>query len=140
MADKACCASVSLDGLPGPALQLVDQFVGRAWPRGRTPLLRTSRALRDSVLARSKSIRLKLQNEKADDIAAHRQLLRRACAAASPGLRLSLTAAHTSISTGRQLLHSLLEPVKDEGLPKVHVLMLSVSCQAVMGQRVPHLL
>jgi hypothetical protein len=128
MVDKACCAAVSLDSLPGPALQLLDQFVGKAWPHRRTPLLRTCRTLRDTVLAGSKSIRLTLRNDTPADMAAHRQLLGRACAAVPPGLRLSLIATQPSTSTSRQLaLHSLLEPLKDEGLPNVHVLMLHVS-------------
>jgi hypothetical protein len=123
MVDEACSASVGLDGLPGPALQLVDQTLGRA----RNHLLRTCRALRDTVLAGSRSIRLELQNETPADMAAHRQLLRRACASAAPGLRLSLTAASSSASVGRQLLCSLLEPVQEEGFPNVHALVLEVS-------------
>jgi hypothetical protein len=67
MADKACRASVSLDSLPGPALQLVDQFVGRGG-RGETPLLRTCRALRDTVLAGSKCVSLTLRNDKPADL------------------------------------------------------------------------
>jgi hypothetical protein len=126
MAGEACCDSISLDGLPGPALQLVDQFVGRDWPLGRTPLLRTSRVLRDTVLAGSKSIRLALQNETPANMAAHRRLLRRACAAASPGLTLAVAATHSRSSTGGHLLHSLLEPLKEEGLPSVHALVLQV--------------
>jgi hypothetical protein len=124
MADKACCASVSLDSLPGPALQLLNQFVGRDLC-GRTPLLRTSRALRYTVLAGSKSIKLNLRHGTPADVAAHRQLLRRSCAAAPPGLALAITApwVHTP---DRHVLCDLLEPVKDEGLPNVHVLALQV--------------
>jgi hypothetical protein len=129
MADKVYSASCSLNSLPGPALQLVDQFVGRAWP-GKTPLLRTSRALRDTVLAGSKSIKLHLKNETPADMAAHRQLLRRACAAASQGLSLAVAGTQTSTAAGSNLLHSLLEPLKVEGLPNVHTLVLQVSWSA----------
>jgi hypothetical protein len=128
MADEACSASVGLDGLPGPALQLVDQFVGRSYPQAkRTSLLRTCRTLRDTVLAGSKSIGLQLFNETPSDMAAHYQLLRRACAAAAPGLKVSLAAAQSGASVDRQLLHSLLEPVPEVGFPNVHALVLEVS-------------
>jgi hypothetical protein len=126
MAEEACCAVVSLDSLPGPALQLVDQFVGRGWS-GTTPLLRTCRALRDTVFAGSKSISLTLRNYKRADMAAHRRLLRRACATASPGLNLKIRAPEAHPSSGKHLLCSLLKPVKDEGFPNVHGLMLQVS-------------
>jgi hypothetical protein len=60
-------------------------------------------------------------------MAAHRQLLRRACAAASPGLILALTTTESSMSVDRHLLHSLLQPLKNDGLPNVHALVLQVS-------------
>jgi hypothetical protein len=125
MAHRACCASLSLESLPGPALQLIDQFVSKTWRgRGRIFLLRTCRTLRDIVLAGSKSIMLKLQAGAPADMAA--RLLRRACAAAAPGLRLSLKPTQPSSSTGNHLLYNLLEPLKDESLPSVHVLVLQV--------------
>jgi hypothetical protein len=132
MAGKQC-PEVTLDSLPGPALELVVKRVGPC--RVKKLLLRTSRALRDTVLAVTTGAQLCLdKNQRPADMAANQALLRRLCKLASPGLQLELKAtggSFTLASNRRQshshLLEQLLKPFKTDGLPTVQELTLHVS-------------
>jgi hypothetical protein len=138
MAGKQC-PGVTLDSLPGPALELVVKHVVTTNWTGELTLLRTSRLLRDTVLAVSTEALLCLdKDQKPADIAANQGLLRRLCKLASPGLQLELKATGGSFTlasnrrkSNSHLLEQLLKPFKTEGLPTVQKLTLRVSCPAI---------
>jgi hypothetical protein len=114
MADKQR-PGVTLDSLPGPALELVVK--GAPFCRVQKLLLQTSRLLRDTVLAVTTEAQLCLDgDQKPADIAANQGLLRRLCKLASPGLQLELRAGEGgSKTTKTNLLEQFLRALQVRG-------------------------
>jgi hypothetical protein len=108
--------------LPGTALELIV----KALPV-KGDCLRTSRQLRDAVLAASTSISLTILGNEPSQ-AEHQPLLRRACSTAAPGLKLVLHGDKCAWKRTSKVLAELLQPFTSEGskLANVHHLGLEV--------------
>jgi hypothetical protein len=124
MAGKECRGNEkpAVNSLPAQALELIVKTLS-----AKCSCLRTSRQLRDAVLAASKSICLVLNNHSHPTV--HQPLLRRACSTAAAGLKVVLKSAATARwSSQRDVLQELLQPFTQEEsmLVNVHSLELKV--------------